>query len=244
MKFLSKLRNLNPEFLFSFDGFHAKFIPFERVKNAIIAAKKLGMHYFHDVAVMDNIDAENDYDRLTKSLMEELSREGNPGDYALYRIFYTGRASEKLADEFAGEPEVSPHFYKKFLPDFRRLDQKCIKLPWYSNISHENTNVLDIDPYGWVSFGCGIAIGNANDTPIADIVSNYDPRNHPIISVLIKEGPIGLTKIPEAEGYLMKRRYIEKCHLCQDIRNYIRPFYPNVLVPSSMYARANRDRKE
>jgi len=235
MKVLSKLKELNPHFLFSFDGFHARFIPFNRVRNAIIAAKKLGIPYYHDIAVMDNIDAENDYDKMTKNLMRKLSKEGNLGNYALYRILYTGRAAEKLAERFAGKPCTSPHLYKDFLPDFRRLDQKCIELPWYPNMSHRNTEVLVIDPYGWVSFGCGIAIGNANDSPLIDIIENYDPSDHPIISVLMKEGPVGLTKIPEAKGYRLKTRYVEKCHLCQDIRNYIKPYFPDVLVPPNMY---------
>lgn len=235
MKFLHKLKELNPRFLFSFDGFHARSIPFERVRNAIRAAKKLGVPYFHDIALMDNIDAENDYDKLTKCLMKELSREGNLGDYSLYRTLYMGRAAEKLAEKFTGKTCTSPHAYKDFLPDFRRLDQRCIILPWYPHMSHKNTDVLVIDPYGWVSFGCGIAIGNANDSPITNIVERYDPWNHPIISILMEEGPLGLTKTSEAEGYLMKNRYVEKCHLCQDIRNYLKPFYPNVLVPSNMY---------
>jgi len=235
VKFLSRMKQLNIQFLFSFDGFHARFIPFNRVRNAIIAAKKLGITYYHDIALMDNVDAENEYDKLTKSLMRELDEEGNLGNYALYRTFYTGRAAEKLAERFAGKTCTSPDFYKDFLPGFRELDQKCIELPWYLNISHKNTNVLDVDPYGWVSFGCGIAIGNANDTPIMNIVDNYSPWDHPIISVLMKEGPVGLTKLPEAEGYSMKTRYIEKCHLCQDIKNYLKPHFPNILVPSNMY---------
>ena len=235
LKFLDRLKELNPQFLFSFDGFHARFIPFERVRNAIRAARKLGIAYFHDVALMDNIDAENDYDRLTKRLIRGLSREGDLGDHNLYRTFYTGRAAEKLAEIFAGKSCMSPHLYKDFLPSFRHLDQKCIKLPWYLNMSHENADVIVIDPYGWVSFGCGITIGNANDSPITEIVGNYDPWHHPIISILLKEGPIGLAKMPEAEGYSMKKQYVEKCHLCQDIRNYLKPFYPNLLVPSNMY---------
>ena len=235
VKVLSRLKGLNPQFLFSFDGFHARFIPFDRVRNAITAAKKLGIIYHHEIALTDNIDAENDYDKLTKGLVKELSEEGSLGNYALYRSFYTGRAAEKLAERFVGEICISPHFYKDFLPDFRRLDQKCVELPWYLDISHENTNVLDVDPYGWVSFGCGIAIGNANDSSITKVVEDYDPRDHPIISVLMREGPVGLTKIPEAEGYPVKTRYVEKCHLCQDIRNYIKPCFPNILVPPNMY---------
>lgn len=235
IRFLNSLKELNPEFLFSFDGFHARFIPFERVGNAIRAAKKLGIPYFHDIALMDNINAENDYDKLTKSLMRELSREGDLGNHGLYRTFYTGRAAETLADRFAGKTCVSPHLYRDFLPNFRHLDQKCIKLPWYLNMSHENTNVLVVDPYGWVSFGCGITIGNANDSPIVKIVDNYNPWDHPIISILMKEGPVGLTKMPESEGYSIKKRYVEKCHLCQDVRNHLKPLYPNILVPSNMY---------
>lgn len=234
-RILSKLKGLNPRFLFSLDGFHARFIPFERVRNAIRAAKKLGIPYFHDIALMDNISAENEYDKLTERLIGDLSREGNLANHNLYRAFYTGRAAEKLADNFTGSTCISPHIYKDFLPGFRRLDQKCVQLPWYLNMSHEKTSVVVLDPYGWVSFGCGIAIGNANESSITRIVDKYDPWDHPIISILIKEGPAGLARMPEAKGYSTKKRYVEKCHLCQDIRNYLKPFYPDILVPSNMY---------
>lgn len=235
VRFLSRLKGLNPQFLFSFDGFHARFIPFDRVRNAIVAAKKLGITHYHDIALMDNIDAENDYDKSTKSLMTELEEEGNLGNYALYRTFYTGRAAEKLARRFSGKTSTSPHLYRDFLPGFRGLDQKCVKLPWYLDMSHENTNVLVVDPYAWVSFGCGIAIGNAKDVSMTDIIDSYSPSDHPIIGVLVKEGPVGLARLPEAEGYPMKTRYVEKCHLCQDIRNYLKPYFPNILVPPNMY---------
>ena len=50
------------------------------------------------------------------------------------------------------------------------------------------------------------------------------------------EGPIGLTRISEASGFVLREGgYVDKCHLCQDVRTYLRPLFPDVLCPDNYY---------
>ena len=64
----------------------------------------------------------------------------------------------------------------------------------------------------------------------------YDADTHPIISVLMTEGPIGLTRIPPASGFALREDgYVDKCHLCQEIRTYLSSHFPEILRPDNYY---------
>ena len=70
----------------------------------------------------------------------------------------------------------------------------------------------------------------------SEIIREFIPRKHPIIGKLLaREGPKNLLDIAVEKGYKPQEEYADKCHLCFSTRNFLRPFYPNILEPSNLY---------
>jgi hypothetical protein len=80
-----------------------------------------------------------------------------------------------------------------------------------------------------------IITNSTKGVTVKEIIDHYDARKHPIFSTLIESGPIGLAKEAVDFGYVMKKDYADKCHLCQEARNVLQVKYPDYLVPIQHY---------
>lgn len=89
-----------------------------------------------------------------------------------------------------------------------------------------------VDPLGYLHVCQGITAGNLLETPLAEIVSNYDPLNHPILRHLLEGGPMKL-----AEHYRIPTRefYADACQLCYETRSAIRAQASAYLQPDQVY---------
>jgi hypothetical protein len=92
-----------------------------------------------------------------------------------------------------------------------------------------------LDPDGYLSKGCGIAIANVHQTPVQEVLATYDATQHPIFSRLLTSGPLGLAREAQALGYVLKADYADRCHLCQEARQFLLRKYPEFLVPEQHY---------
>lgn len=201
--------------LISMDAFHAEYIPLEDVKRAVQAADCVEMKYCVMMEFMESIDANNRYDRQSRALFQECQNLSIPILPA--KIIYAGRAAEFLSPLYRGE---------------KTLPNQC-EPPYIG--SFENPSGIAIDPLGYVTLCHGIAIGNTREKSLATILSEYDLKKHPILNAIVKEGPLGLTKLAHAEGFNLEEGYIDSCHLCYKIRKYLREHYPDYLAPSNCY---------
>ena len=130
-----------------------------------------------------------------------------------------GRAADELS------PYMKPRSTlpsECFLPDYFGGDLRC-------------PTGLEIHPGGWVNLCAGLALGNARRDPLDEILASYDPDAHPIIRLLMREGPGGLLKLAEHYGYLPERGWVDGCHLCYQTRRFLRPYYPDLLAPTTPY---------
>lgn len=93
---------------------------------------------------------------------------------------------------------------------------------------------MHLDPYGNVQTCCGVVLGNVERTPLAELVASGFAAEDPILNALRAEGPVGLLRLAEARGY-KRGRYVQKCHLCWEVRKYLRPQFPAVLGPDEIY---------
>ena len=67
-----------------------------------------------------------------------------------------------------------------------------------------NPGRLHVDAYGNLHICQGLVIGNLWHKPLAEIVANYDPAQHPIIAPLMEGGPAKLAELyglPDGEDY-------------------------------------------
>jgi len=185
----------------SIDSFHLRHIPFEYPKNAALALLKAGIENVKwNVAVIESVDAKNEYDKKTKELLKKLKPIGIGASFI--KIMPVGRAIQNLCKFFKRTP----------------LDGPCEGEPIIGN-SLRNPESVCIEPSGSVVICWGLAIGNAKQKPLSQILRRYDWRQSSVIRTLVEEGPTGLLKLPKARNFnFQENHYVDKCHLCMEIR--------------------------
>lgn len=127
-------------------------------------------------------------------------------------VLYRGRAAELLASRVDTRP------WEEFT--------EC---PWEDL---RNPDRVHVDPFGNLHICQGISIGNMFQYPLAELMANYDPDTHPIVSPLLAGGPAEIVrryKLAHEDGYA------DHCHLCYNMRCALRERFPEVLTPDQMY---------
>lgn len=222
--FLEPLYALGASVMFSLDAFHEDFIPLARIKNAVQVSQTLRGQYCLEMAYLNASRREHPRDQRSDALLADLKAqlpEFAPMKIYQGNVLFNGRAARNLA------PIVCAG---RGLPE-----NACTAVPWWYHSELETLELLILDAEGYLSKGCGIAIANINETPIPQILNNYDVRQHPFFSVLRDVGPRGFFKEAETLGYVRKPDYADKCHLCQEIREVLHSRYPEFLVPRQHY---------
>lgn len=131
----------------------------------------------------------------------------------LYKsLMYSGRASELLLGN---------------LPD--KSWEAFITCP---RIDLPDPEEVFIDAFGYVQICPGIAIGNSWDTPLSEIIENYEMQSHPVLGVLNSDGPAGLM---ESSGLDLTTRFVDPCHCCYSIRRDLANLYPDWIAPRQVY---------
>ena len=127
-------------------------------------------------------------------------------------VMFKGRAADKLAKDL---PRVS---WNEF--------NEC---PYEELVNPERVHV---DAFGHVHICQGISMGNMWETPLSELVKNYNAEQHPICSLIVKGGPVKLT---EDYGVDHEDSYIDACHLCFQTRKMLIDRFPEYLAPKQVY---------
>ncbi|MBU7009202.1 MAG: radical SAM protein [Theionarchaea archaeon] len=209
--------------LLSADVFHQEFISLERVKTALDAARGLDFPNIivNSLYVGDEGD-DNEYNIKTKKIIQEL---GSLDDVITkwesclvgVSISVMGRACETL----------TPYLTKKDVSE-----ERCTLLP-YLGKDLGDPRTFEIDPFGNVLLCPGLSVGNAKEQQLSDIIKTYDPSKIPVLDKLKKGGPKELLKEAVEKGYT-PGEYVDVCHLCYEVRKFLRKDYPN-LTPDVCY---------
>lgn len=141
-------------------------------------------------------------------------------------MFFNGRAARKLAQLVSAGRGIPR--------------ETCTKVPWWFNGELDTIELLELDLYGNLSKGCGISIGNIKQKPLVSIIENYDASKNPVFATLMKGGPLALARDAQKYGYCLKENYADKCHLCQEAREALLAFYPDILIPMQHYYVENK----
>lgn len=91
---------------------------------------------------------------------------------------------------------------------------------------------VHVDSYGNVSPCQGISIGNMWETPLSELMANYDANTHPIVGPILEGGPLELANrydVPHEEGY------VDECHFCFNVRRQLIDKFPEYLAPRQVY---------
>jgi hypothetical protein len=222
--FLAPLCAVEAQIMLSVDAFHEPYVRLDCVERAIRVLDQLDGDYVLEVPYLDFPQGRNPLDARTKQLLCDLeTRLGRTPCARTYQgpVFFKGRAAHKLAALVADGRGVP--------------SEVCDVVPWWSNGSQRTLDLLGLDPEGYLSKECGIAIGNVRRQSVAEIVHAFDAEKHPVLSTLIHSGPLGLAQEAREYGYTLKPDYADKCHLCQEAREHLREKYAAVLVPDHHY---------
>lgn len=111
------------------------------------------------------------------------------------------------------------------------------KHPWagFTECPYENLRDpgrVHVDPLGYVHLCQGITLGNLFETPLTELVANFDADAHPIVGPLLNGGPVALV---ERYGLDHDHAYADACHLCYTAREKLRERFPEALAPDQMY---------
>ncbi|MFX0082709.1 MAG: radical SAM protein [Candidatus Hodarchaeota archaeon] len=111
------------------------------------------------------------------------------------------------------------------------------KRPWgeLNECPYEDFNGLGrihVDPFGNAHICQGLSIGNFWETPLSELVKNYDANSHPILGPLIRGGPAQLVKEFDIEH---ENEYVDECHLCYLARLSLIDNFPKYLAPRQVY---------
>jgi hypothetical protein len=95
---------------------------------------------------------------------------------------------------------------------------------------------IHIDPYGNVQTCCGIVIGTLRNMSLGEMVARGFHEVNPLVREVYERGPYGLLELAVARGYQPQDGYAQKCHLCWDVRKFLRPYHPETFGPAEVYA--------
>jgi hypothetical protein len=213
--------------LFSVDAFHQAHTPLERIATGIEAAREVGYRTIEiDNRWLGAPDTDNPFNRRTQDIMTRLAKLCDLSGINVIQgpARMVGRASDELSPHLALE---STPLAECPLPDYLGGD---LRVP----------TGVEIHPGGWVNLCAGLALGNTWERPLDEILADYDPDAHPIIRVLAREGPPGLLRLAQRHGYSPARGYVDGCHLCYQVRRFLRPYYPGHLAPAHPYIEGER----
>jgi hypothetical protein len=91
---------------------------------------------------------------------------------------------------------------------------------------------VHVDVFGNVHLCQGLSMGNMWETPLSELVKNYNPATHPICGPLLAGGPAQLAR---ANKVVHKNEYVDACHFCTDICISLIDKYPNLITPGQVY---------
>jgi MoaA/NifB/PqqE/SkfB family radical SAM enzyme len=91
---------------------------------------------------------------------------------------------------------------------------------------------VHVDPYGNVHLCQGLSMGNMWQTPLSELIRDYDAEAHPICGPLVEGGPVLLARkynVPHED------QYVDACHLCTMLCIALIDRFPQYLAPRQVY---------
>lgn len=222
MEKLSAIKSLGVStLLISISPFHNEFIPFNKVKGLIDACYDSGIQIF---AWIEDFYAEiNNLDTCITHNLTEYKR--------IYGEDYLMRIPERYWTNFGGR---AAYTFSKVFPN-QSLDEILCCSPCNEL---EDTSHFHIDLYG--KYIPGLCSGFSIN--IDDLGQSLDAVRYFLIHLLYKQGISALLDYAVKEyGFIAKACYLNKCHLCNEIRKFIvsKNRHSEELQPEEYYQNLN-----
>lgn len=139
--------------------------------------------------------------------------------------------------EISGGIKLRGRAVEKYAAQLPARDRSQFRTCPYEEL--ERPQRVHVDFYGTVQLCQGISLGNCWETPLSELIRDYDARNHPVCGPLVRGGPIALAGEHNVEP---EGEYADECHFCFVTRRALVDKMPEVLAPRQVYGLIqNRD---
>jgi hypothetical protein len=189
------------QLLISISPFHNEFIPFVKVKRLMEACRNCHMGVFP--WVMDFYRDVDSFDEATTHSLEEYGE--------AFGSHYAGELPQRYWTHFGGR---AVQWYKNILP-LCPLDQIVKTAPCreMTDTSHFHADLSG-------NYIPGLCAGLA--VRMDEVGQPLDPERYPLLTMLCNSGIAALLEHARNEyAFKPAERYLNKCHLCNDIRLFL-----------------------
>lgn len=204
----------------STDVYHQEYVPLEYVRRAAAIARDILGDDGVQIRWRDYLDHPCLVDVRDPEHRAQAFRQA----YALRPERMVGRAADELA------PLLEQRPWREF------AERTC-------RDSFLNARHIHIDGAGHVFSGtcAGIIVGRiATELSLDHLWVQLDYRAHPLVHLLMTGGPTELVKIAEPLGFVPRSTYVNRCHLCFDLRRFlfVQGLFRDELGPAVCYGQS------
>jgi len=160
---------------------------------------------------------------LLLEVCKEAGLEASRMETKLEGVMFRGRAAQRLAPRMPTRPAH----------EFTMCPHEKLDAP----------SRVHLDCYGRLHLCQGLCVGSGRSAAVgqesiprpSEAAAVYDPAAHPIVSILLRGGPYALAQFAAERGFHLAGGYVDACHLCYRAREFLRPYFPDLLGPDEMY---------
>ncbi len=226
---VERLRDMGVTKLFvSADSLHARYVPTAHVITLAGTAASVGLAVEADCRI-NPLAAGSDSETI--QIAEQMRQ--IPGVRVQISLPWAIGRAFSLFESVGADQNTSESATVGFSADVGELSGPCKEI-WPGGDLRAPAGV-DVDTEGYVSLCPGLAIGKIGDRSLREVVDDYHWEVHPVVRVLTDVGPAGLAMQASVRGYRPRSRYASRCHLCYDVRKFLRPIFPDYLGPANCY---------
>jgi len=208
--------------LLSADPYHQAFVPPDRRVRAFQCAVEV---FGSENVIGSDLtnEALQEYRRIGRdeTRLAEYSRSHPPQ--------YVGRAGEELA-QFATRRPLEELADDMLWHHERPGSRNC-----RPEFDPDDMWEIHVDPHGNILTCCGITIGCAHTKPLIEWMAHGFHTANDLVRMVYDDGPYAYLDLAESHGYKRPEGYAQKCHLCWEVRKFLRPLYPETFGPQEIY---------
>jgi organic radical activating enzyme len=198
---------------FSIDGYHQEFVPAERVHRGARIAREI---FGPEQVIASNLSLEDARSLETLTADPERLRQFTRTLY----LHWIGRAALELAG------------FRDLVPLEELTQQDC-----RAALDIDHLKEIQVDPFGFVrpDICPGVNLGNTRQQRVAELCRTQQVRETPLLQDLSEQGPAALLPLARRFGITVRSHYVDKCHLCFDLRRQLVSYLPEEFGPKHVY---------
>jgi len=198
---------------FSIDGYHQEFVPAERVHRGVRIAREI---FGSEQVIAPTVSLEDACLLETLAADPERLRQFTR---ALH-LHWLGRAALDLAG------------FRDLVPLEELVQQNC-----RTALDIDNLKEVQVDPFGFVrpDICPGVNLGNTRQQRVSELCRTQRVRETPLLRGLSEQGPSALIPLARRLGFAIQAQYVDKCHLCFDLRRQLVNYMPEEFGPKHLY---------